>query len=521
MRSIARKSLCLVSAFVLVLLVAAAAFAANNKLNVKCVDPSGKTLVGAKVQVYALADPKWMDKDGKPKWKDKAADASGVAKFDKLDDGVYRVVARADGFAPGLYEYELVALQKDAEESIEIKCAPGDPLQKLYFEDSALNQKAFETMKQAYTRLQEQKFPEAEQLFKDSLAINPTNPDTLWFLGLTYASQNKWDAAQEVFKKGSKITGALMAMPQPKDPKGVAQPSPYLQANKNFSGMIAMLPGLKIKAEGSEELSKKNYKQAIAKFEEAAKIIPGDADLHSNMALALGNDSQLDAALAAIDKAISLRPDDKYYADIKQRLQNNVLMVKVKAVADQADGMYNNKDYAGALKKYQEVLPMVSEKAILAGVHMQIGLTYDMLNQPAEAEKEIQQAIDLAPTEARYKAQLLNHYNVIAQNYLNAKQYDQAFATYVKSGASILERGKKWAGDQKTEDLAILAFEWLIKSDPQNLEAYFELGSVFYFRKDYAKAKEYLNKYVEIGGKDHLQNAKDILATIQALEKKK
>jgi tetratricopeptide (TPR) repeat protein len=516
MRSIAKKSLCGVSAFVLVLLVAAAAFAANNKLNVKCVDPSGKALTGTKVQVYALADPKWQDKDGKPKWKDKVADAGGVAKFDKLDDGVYRIVARAEGFAPGLYEFELVALQNDAEQSIEIKCAPGDPLQKLYFEDNALNQKAFETMKQAYAKLQEQKFPEAEQLFKESLQINPTNPDTLWFLGLTYASQNQWETAQETFQRGLKITGALVALPQPKDPKGVQQPSPYLQANKNFSGMIAMLPGLKIKAEGGDELTKKNYKQAIAKFEEAAKLIPGDPDVHSSMALALGNDGQLEAAMVAIEKAIALRPDDKYYTDIKQRLQNNAQMAKVKVVADQADAMYNTKDYAGALKKYQEVLPMVSEKVILAGVHAQIGLTYDKLNQPEEAEKELQQAIDMAPTEARYKAQMLNHFNVIAQEHLNAKRYDQAFDAFGKAGKSAFSLGKDWANKAETADLAIVAFERVLKTEPENTEALFQLATVYYFsKKDNAKTKEYLSKYLQVGKDEKLmENARNIIAVV-------
>jgi tetratricopeptide (TPR) repeat protein len=519
MRSIAKKSLCGLGVFVLILLVAAIALAADNTLNVKCVDPSGKALAGAKVQIYALADPKWTDKDGKPKWKDKLADASGVAKFDKLDDGVYRIVARPEGFAPGLYEFELVALKNGAQESIEIRCAPGDPLTKLYFEDDAMNQKAFETMRQAHAKLQEQKLPEAEQLFKESLEINPSNPDTLLFLGLTYASENKWESARETFQKGLKITDALVALPQPKnpkDPKAAPQPSPYLQANKNFSGMIAMLPGLKLKAEGNDELAKKNYKQAIAKFEESAKLNPGDPDVHSAMAIALGNDNQLEAAGVAIDKAIALRPDDKYYADIKQRIINNAQMSKVKAIADQADAMYNTKDYAGALKKYQETLPMVSEKTILAGVHAQIGQTYDKLKQPDEAEKEFRQAIELAPADARYKAYLVNHFEVLAQEYLTAKQYDQTFDAFGKAGKSIFQLGMDWANKTETADLAIMAFDRVVKAEPVKTEAVFQLGTVYYFgKKDNAKAKEYLAKYLEIGTDEKLkETARNIIAVI-------
>jgi tetratricopeptide (TPR) repeat protein len=382
-----------------------------------------------------------------------------------------------------------------------------------------MNQKAFGIMKQALAKLQEQKYPEAEQLLKASLEINPSNPDTLFYLGVTYAQENKWEPARETFQKGLKITTALVALPQPRDPKNPKAPpppSPYLQMQRNVTAMIAMLPGLKLKVEGNDELTKKNYKQAIAKFEEAAKVIPGDPDAHYYLALALGMDRQWESAGTAIDKAIALRADDKVYTDLKQRLVQNAQMEKVKAVADQADAMYNSKDYAGALKKYQEALPMVSEKTILAGVHAQIAQSYDKLKQPEEAEKEFLQAIELAPADAKYKAYLVNHFDVLAKEYLNAKQYDQAFDAFGKAGKSIYQLGMDWANQTETADLAIMAFDRVVKAEPVKTEAVFQLGTVYYFgKKDNAKAKEYLSKYLEIGTDEKLkENARNIIAVI-------
>ncbi len=501
---------------ILILFFAGALFAAGtNTLSVKCVDESGKALAGAKVQIMMFGS-------GGKNWQNKTADKDGVAKFDKLDDGAFRVVARPEGMAPGLYEP--VILKGGAQESIAVKCPAGDPLKKFYFEDEAMNQKAFETLKQALATMNEQKYEDAEKLFTSSLELNPSNADTLFYYGVCLAQEKKWDAAKENFQKAQNMAAAqVMALPPPKetkDAKGIVQPPqtpPQMILMNNSRAMIAMLPGLKVKVEGTEEMTKKNYKAAIAKLEEATKLLPNDPDSHYYLALAYGYDKQWDAASKSIDVAIKLRPDDKAYTDLKARLATNATLEKAKELADAGDKAYNEKDFNGALKKYEEALPLLPDPTLQASVWLQIGRARTQLKQSDAAVDAYKRAISLAPQDPKAKQALQAHYETIAQQYFNDKQYDQGFAALTDAGISLFDRAKKWEGNPETEDLAILAFQRLMKTEPQNAEVYFELGSLYYFnKKDYVRAEENLSKYLEVGKDEkYLENAKNILAVIK------
>jgi tetratricopeptide (TPR) repeat protein len=504
--------------FLSILLLAGAVFAAGtNALTVKCVDESGKAIPGAKVSIMAFGSG--------GKWQPKTADKMGVAKYDKLDDGGYRVVARSEGMAPGLYEP--VLLKGGAQETISITCKAGDPLKKFYFdpEGTSINQQAYDALKQAVAAMGEQKYDAAEKLFQSSLELNPSDPNTLFYYGVTLAQNRKWEQAQEAFQRSMNMsTAQVMGTPPPaKDAKGAAPPPAQSQAavmQNNAKSMIAMLPALKLKVEGTDLMEKKDFKGAIAKFEQASKLLPNDPDSYYYMALSLGYDKQWDAASKAIDTAVKMRPEDKTYLDLKSRLTTNASLEKAKAIADAGDKAYNEKDYAGALKRYEEALPLLPDPALQASVWAQIGRARTQLKQADQAVEAYKRAISLSPQDPKLKQALQIHYEAIAQQFLNDKQYEQGFAAYSEAGISIFEKAKKWAGSPDTEDLAIVALQRVIKTEPQNAEAYFELGSLYYFnKKDYPRAKENLLKYKEVG-KDpkYLENANNILAVI---EKKK
>ncbi|MGA2264125.1 MAG: tetratricopeptide repeat protein [Acidobacteriota bacterium] len=520
MKSITSKLLFGLSISISILLLWGAVFAAPaNTLTIKCVDDSGKALAGARVMIATYGS--------NLKWQNKTADKDGIARYEKLDDGGYRVVVRPEAMAPGLYEP--VILKNGAQESITVKCAAGDPLKKFYFEDPDLYQKAFETLKQAINSINQQKYDEADKLLQDSLAMNPSSPDTLFYLGLNSAQLKKWDLAQENFEKARDMaTAQQMSLPPPKEPtkdaKGAPQQQqqlPWTATLNNAKAMLAMLPGLKLKVEGYDEFVNKNYKPAIAKLQEASKLIPNDPDTFYYLSLALGSDKQWEPAMKELETAIKLRPDDKSFQDLKERLATNATLEKAKGLADEGDTAYNNKDYSVALQKYEAALPLLPEPGLQASVWCQIGRARTQLKQDDAAIEAYKRAISLSPQDAKFKQALSSHYEVVAQRYINDKQYDQAFAAYVQGGISVFDQAKKWETNPETESLAIQAFNWIMKNDPQNAEAYFELGSVYYFKKDYAKAKENLNKYKDVGGKEHIQQASDILATIAAIEKKK
>lgn len=504
MRSLTRKSLFGPALFVCILLFAAAAVAApNNTLIVTCADESGKALAGCRVQILALGT-------GGTKWQDKKADNSGVARFDKLEDGAYRVVARPDGMAPALDEP--VILKNGAQQSITIKCPAGDPQKKLYWEDTSpngLQQQAQQAVSLGIAALQAGKLEDAEKQFRASAEISPANPLTLFYLAVTLIQEKKWDEGRDVLQKVSDELNFLVPLTTTKDAKGVEQPSMYLPYKQKIDELLPQLPALKIKVEANDELAKQNYKGAIAKYQEALKISENDPDTYYNLALALAHDNQYEAANQAIDKAIALKADDQGYQTLKKQIAPSVTL-------GQADKLYNGKEFAAAIKKYEEALPMLTDPKFQARVYDVIGKAHSQLNQSDQAVQAYRRAVELDPQTAQYKADLTEHYKVLGQQYLNEKQYDQAWATFAEAGLSAFQLGQEWSKKDETCDQAIMAFQKALKDDPQNAEVYYELGMVYWVAKhDNKLATENLSKYISIG-KDqaHVENAKSTLAVI-------
>ncbi len=502
-------------AFCVLLLAGAVLAANNNTLTVKCVDEAGKVLPGVKVEITALRDPKWVDAKGMPKWENKKADNLGVARFEKLDDGAYRVVGRPENRAPGFYD--LAGLKGGAEETVTVVCAPGDPAKKLFFEDPAALSQAKQLFDQALPLLQGQKFPEAEQQLRASLAINPSSPDTLYYLAYALLQERKWDEAIATLQKDQKIVNALLDTPSGKDAKGQPLPNQFIPVGQGIDKMIGMIPSLKLKVEANDELNKRNYKQAITLYQQALKLAPGDPDSFYNLALAFAYDNQFDEAQQMLDKAIELKKDDQGYIDLKKQLVQRAALAKVKDVLTQADSAYNSKDYTGALKKYEEALPMLTDQKSQAMIYDQIGKSRTQLGQSDDAVQAYKRAAELDPSKAdTYKQDLTRHYQVIGQQFLNKKMYDQAFASFAEGGLNVFKLGQEWAQKDETADIAIVAFQQVLKTDPQNAEAYYELGMVYWLsKKDPKLAKENLTKYLEMGkDQTRLGQAKDIITII-------
>ncbi len=516
MKSLTWKSLLGICVAFCVLTLAGVVLAANNNtLIVKCVDEAGKALPGTKVEITALRDPKWQDSKGLAKWENKKCDNEGVARFEKLDDGAYRVVGRPEGRAPGFYD--LAGLKGGSQETVTIVCPAGDPTKKLFFEDPAALSQAKQLFDQAMPLLQGGKFAEAEQQLRASLAINPSSPDTLYYLAYSLLQEKKWDDAVSTLQKDQKIVNALVDTPPAKDAKGQPMPNQFIPVQQGIEKMISMVPSLKLKVEANEELNKKNYKQAITLYQEALKLAQGDPDSYYNLALAYAYDNQFDAAQQNLDKAIELKKDDQGYLDLRKQLQQRAALAKVKEVLTQADAAYNTKDYTGALKKYEESLPMLPDQKSQASIWDQIGKTRTQLGQTDDAVQAYKRAIELDPAKAdTYKQDLTRHYQVVGQQLLNKKMYDQAFAAFAEGGINLFKQGQEWAQKDETADLAILAFQQVLKTDPQNSEVYYELGMVYWLsKKDPKLAKENLSKYVELGkDQTRIGQAKDIITII-------
>ncbi len=487
------KSIFLCFVALSILFLALPAFA-ETTLQVKCVDPSGAPLKDVKVVALPLKPP--------AKAKDKKSDAQGIAEF-KLDDGAYRVFGRKEGFEPALYEF---AVLKGSPASATLKFAAGAD-KKLYFEDPAEEKKAQDLLVQGLQALKENKFPAAEKLLADSVAIAPSNAEALYYLAVSRLQQQKYDEGVQTLDKTMEIASAWMTVPSPAPP---GSPNPYEQVFKSAQNVKAKLPGIR----AEEALRSKNFDQAVKEFSALAKANPNEPDYQANLAIALANLKKYDEALEALDKAIKLKPGvyDGTRSTILARKEAEELD-KAQAALDQGNKLLQDGDAAGALKKFEESKAMVPQ-AKQSPIWRQIGRAQAKLNQP-EAADSFKKAIELAPADKAGEFR-----NAFAQYYLDQKKYDEALDTIIdpKSSESPEKTllGLAKTSMNKEPRLAKAALERVMKLNPDNLDAAFDLGQMYYMDKDNDKrAKELITKYVEKGqDASKLENAKAMLVMI-------
>jgi tetratricopeptide (TPR) repeat protein len=481
-----------------ILFFALPAAAQNGTLVVKCTDSAGATAQGVKVVIAPL---KAFNKT-----KDKKSDAQGVAEFTKLDEGAYRVFGRKEGFVPALLEFAMV---KGAQETVTLKLEPGAD-KKLYFEDDLENQRAMALMKQGFDTYKQNKFPDAEKLFKESLAINPSNADVLYFLSISLLQQEKYEEGIATLDKTSDISSAWLTGPSPV----ASGPNPYEQIYQNIQQVKKRIPGIK----GEKALQQKNFELATKEFTEAIEINPNDPELHASLALALGNSRRYDEAIAALDKAIQLKPGA--YAELRSNLaarKEAAIVEKAQTIFSDGTKLLQDGDAAGALKKFEEAKAMVPPDR-QAPIWSQMGKAQAKLNQP-QAVESFKKSIELAS-----EKNVQSYRTAFAQYYLDQKKFDEAVDVMTDPKAEGAEKGlldmaKAWK--DKEVRLAEAALERVLKINPENLDAAFDLGQLYYSDKSNdSRAKELLAKYKEKGkDPDRLQNIDGMLLLINRRNK--
>jgi len=470
---------------------------AETTLQVKCVDASGAPVPNAKVTVAPVKNFQKM--------KDKKSDPQGEAEFPKLEDGAYRIFGRKEGFAPALYE---LAVLKGSTESVTLKMAQGADA-KLWFEDQAEETKANTLMVQGLDALKQNKFPDAEKQLNDALAIKPSFASALYYLGVANLQQSKYDQGMQLLDKASETASAWMnssSLPTADQTmyqhviQGVQQAKNYLPIKK-----------------ADDALAQKNYEEAVKQFSELVKTNPNIPEVYANFATALFYSGRYDEALAAIDKAIQLKPGT--YENHKKAIiaqKENAQNEKAQAVLDEGVKQLQAGDAAEALKKFEQAKAMVSGNNQWL-VWTWIGKAQGKLNQP-EAGDSFKKAIELAPAD---KAQECR--NLVAQYYEDLKKYDDAIDVLVDpkaAGSGSPEQAlltvAKSARDKQPK-LAEAALERVIKINPENTDAMFDLGQLYYSdgKENDRRTKELLAKYVEKGqDPNKLESAKGMMVII-------
>jgi tetratricopeptide (TPR) repeat protein len=361
--------------------------------------------------------------------------------------------------------------------------------------------------------LQEAKFAEAEKLVREALELNPSNPDGHFNLAVALLQQQKWDEGEQELKKTAALAAQLSELPMK-----TGGANPYVELKSRVEMVAKKVPSLKLRTQADKALAAKNFDEAAALYRRALEA-EKDSDLYYNLAVALGNSRKYDEAIAALDQAMQIKPDDAQFKDLKKRLidyKQNEVLIKAQGTMAEANKLFDAKDYAGALKAYEAIMPTVPEKS-QAPIWFQIGRAQAALKQVAPATESFKRAMALAPTNAEYR-------KALAQHYLNEKLFQEALDLYSEAGAgesqpldqTLFALGGRLSA-QGNADVAQLAYERALKANPNHAEAHYELGMLLYYgKKEDARAKELLTKYVELGkDKGHLDNAKTVLVVIQ------
>ncbi|RPJ13508.1 MAG: tetratricopeptide repeat protein, partial [Desulfobacteraceae bacterium] len=398
---------------VVFMLFASSVFAAEEPLQVKCVDSSGAPLEGAKVTIVCLNCK--ITPGDELKSDDEKSDSEGFASFRKLENAVYRVFGRKNGFSPVLYEY--VDFQSSPQ-SIQLEFQEGKD-RKLYFEDMSLIETTTKMQEEGLALYRSGKAPEAEKILEQAVALSPSNLDIYYDLANIYLSQGKFDQGQELLDKLSHLSSILIKTYNPYVPSGY-----YKEMVDKTAELLSRLPILK----ADNAFKENKYDVAAEGFRKAVENNPKDVKLHVNLAAALANAKKYDEALQTIEKASRMAPGETPLEDLKNQIvtaKASAELEKVQAALNEGDALLKNGDFENALIKFQGSLSMVPENA-RAPILGRIGLIQLRLNKSDEAVESFKKAIELSPAEKRG-----DYIKPLFQHYVNKEKYEEALSLLI------------------------------------------------------------------------------------------
>ncbi len=473
----------------------------RNTLEVKCVDQAGNPLKGIRVEAVELI---------KEKTKRKKCNAAGVAYFNKLDTGVYELVARQKGFDPSLYNF--VLLEGGSNESVTMVFKPGNKDKLLYFEDTVAMEQAQQQLGQGFQLYNARQFAQAEEVLRASSENNPSDPRAFVFLSNIYLQQGQWDQAKEVLERAVIVAQGQVRITAA---QSEGQTNPYTPFYQQAVDQLNNLPASQLSSEGNTALQNKDFETAVAKFQELVALRSDNSDFLFNLATAQGGSDLYDEALESIDKALQLKPTDKEYINFREGLIENRQKAEVDRALAEGDKHFKEGNYTAALKEYMVGLPLVPENVQHRMWH-KIAETHGLLNQPDEVAQAYRKAIQLASDNSEYVERLVEHY-------ISQKQFQEVIEVYVaifNKGSepvakSLFSKAQEFARKAKPE-LAQIAYEKALETDPGYVEAIYELGMLYFYDvKDTVRSREMLTQYIAVG-KDaaHINNAESVLAVM-------
>ncbi|HSW40124.1 MAG TPA: tetratricopeptide repeat protein, partial [Acidobacteriota bacterium] len=413
----------------------------------------------------------------------------GITVFSNLGDSVYRIVARRDGFAPAVAEY---LRPVSPSESVTLRLEPGMD-RVLYFENPETERKAAMLLRQGLEAYQKNDLPGAEELIRQAIDLNPDAVDALYYYGVITLAQAKFDQAAEAMRRAAEVAEIMKSVPSP-------MREVYTKIAQTSREQLDQIPIIR----ADYTLREENFDEAIRLFEEILKVNPEQADVHARLSIALTQVDRLDDAAAAVERAIKLAPEEEGFKALKEQIRitrENKALQRAQSLLDEGTKLMKADNNAGALVKLEEALKLTPQDK-QAPIWRQKGRALAALKRADEAESAFKKAIELASPKDSYEYRMS-----FAQFYLDSEQFEKAVDVMADSAAVgdrdpekvLLELAESTRNREYR--LAEAALERVIKINPDNANAHYDLGRLYFARGGAmdARARELLTRYRKIG----------------------
>ena len=223
--------------------------------------------------------------------------------------------------------------------------------------------------------------------FDSILILNPDNVEANIYKAQALSKMGDNKAAGEIYKKvlakdPSNEFAKNQMIASIKDSMTPSQFVEYLKKN-NISNPSEILYNYALDLHKQEKLS-----DAIYLYGEVIKLDAQNSEAYVNMAIAQGQNKNIEAGLATLETATAKFPNNIQIENAKKSL-NSQLSDKKLNIASQ---YYNNKEYQKAIDEYMQIKPTTSD--IMLG----IASCYQNLGDTDKAIEYYKEALNMSPT---------------------------------------------------------------------------------------------------------------------------
>jgi protein O-GlcNAc transferase len=360
----------------------------------------------------------------------------------------------------------------------------------------------------AIARHQAGQLGEAEQLYRQILALDPDHADANHYLGVLASHFGRDDVAAALIAKAAARKGGDPAIHSNLGNalKGLGRLD---EAVASYRRAISLKPDFADAHGnlGNALADQGKLDEAIAAYHRAIALKPAFAEAHNNLGNALRDQGKADESAAAYRRAIALKPD---FADAHSNL-GNVLMDQgaLEAAAaccrraleikpDHAKVHYNLGNILRDLDRPDEAIASYSQAIALKPdyfqAHNNFGATFKDIGRLDEAIGGYRRAIALKPDYVEAHNNLGNALKDQGKLDEAAAAYEQALALNPDDPAARNNLGNALKDQGRLEE-ALASYRRALELKPVFAEAHNNLGNVF---KDQGRMEEAIQSYERV-----------------------